>query len=77
MRSKRSWDTAPTVCSRAFQTHSGTGRQGWMFDIYGVSQACFSNILKKKKRAKFFWEPAARMRQVFAVEEVCHSHKHG
>lgn len=51
--------------------------QGWMFDIYGVSQACFSNIFRKKKRAKFFWEPAARMRQVFAVEEVCHSHKHG
>lgn len=34
-------------------------------------------FLEKKKRAKFFWEPAARMRQVFAVEEVCHSHKHG
>lgn len=49
MRSKRSWDTAPTVCSRAFQTHSGTGMQGWMFDIYGVSQACFSNIFRKKK----------------------------
>lgn len=64
------------MCSRVFQTHSGTGMQGWTFDICRVSQTCFSQFFRKKK-AKFFWEPAARMRQVFAVEEVCHSHKHG
>lgn len=34
-------------------------------------------IFLGKKKAKLFWEPAARMRQVFAVEEVCHTHKHG
>lgn len=36
------------LCTLGSFTHSGTEVQGCMFDVYRVSQACFSHIFRKK-----------------------------